>query len=380
MRGSRPFSSKILLLSTILLAAAIYYSYLRSMPQRATTVSTLQPLPTQPAHPTHLFPVADMVATPTSTATTTKPAIHSKKPPTVVVQKTLPVTQTTTQAPGITITKKIDESDIAAATQSLRASTVNLFCTGVLGGYRESISGTGVMIDSQGVLLTSAHVAQFMLLKTFSCIIRTGSPATTQYQASLLYLPPQWVAENAYKIAQPDATSTGQYDFAFVYIQNTGKTFPRSEITTGVPPTNEPVIIAAYPAQYLTGNTVQNDLYISSVASTLNTLYTFLEGGKTVDEFSLGASALSQSGSSGGGVARAEDGAVFGLITTQTQGENTSQRELNAITVGHIDRSLKEFGEGGIETLMTGDFAQKSKDFMANRAPTLAAQLQKYIH
>lgn len=380
MRGSRPLSSKILLLGAILLAAAIFYTYLRSTPQHTSTVSTLQPLPTQPVHPTHLFPVADTVATSTSNATTPKSATPSKKLPTVVAQKAAPITHTPTQTPGITITKKIDESDIAAATQSLRASTVNLFCTGVLGGYRESISGTGVMIDSQGVLLTSAHVAQFMLLKTFSCTIRTGSPASTQYQASLLYLPPQWVAENAYKIGQPDATSTGQYDFAFVYIQNAGKTFPRSQITTGVPPIHEPVIIAAYPAQYLTGSTVQNDLYISSVASTLDTLYTFLEGGKTVDEFSLGASALSQSGSSGGGVARAEDGAVFGLITTQTQGENTSQRELNAITVGHIDRSLKEFGEGGIETLMTGDFAKKAQDFTANVAPGLAAQLQKYIH
>ncbi len=241
------------------------------------------------------------------------------------------------------------------------------------------MSGTGVIIDPGGVVLTSAHVAQFMLLKTFTCTIRTGSPASTAYQASLLYLPPQWVTDNAYKIAEPDATSTGQYDFAFVYMQNMGKTFPRSNITTGVPPKNEPVIIAAYPAQYLNGNTVQNDLYISSVASMLGTLYTFTEGGKTIDEFSLSSSALSQSGSSGGGVARAEDGAVFGIVTTQTQGDSTAQRELNAITVDHIDRSLKEFSEGGIETLMSGDSAQKSKDFMTNTAPTLAAQLQKYI-
>jgi hypothetical protein len=374
MRSKRPFFPKLFLLAVLLVVVTIaLYPYLRRGQQSTTLL--VQPLPTQTSHPTHLFPVAATVASSTASASPT-----SKQPPTVKTKTSAPIAQPAAQTPtGITITKNIDESDIAAATKSLRESTVNLFCTGTLNGFRESMSGTGVIIDPAGVVLTSAHVAQFMLLKTFTCIIRTGSPANTAYQASLLYLPPQWIAENAYKIAESDATSTGQYDFAFVYMQNTGKTFPRSNITTGVPPKNDPVIIAAYPAQYLNGNTVQSDLYISSVASTLGTLYTFTEGGKTIDEFSLASSALSQSGSSGGGVARAEDGAVFGLITTQTQGDNTSQRELNAITVGHIDRSLKEFGEGGIEALMSGDSAQKSKDFMTNTAPTLAAQLQKYI-
>lgn len=378
MRSRRPFFSKLFLLAVLLVVVAIaLYPYLRRGQQSTTLL--VQPLPTQTSHPTHLFPVAATVASSTASTSPT-----NKQPPTVKTKAKAPVAQTPVQPAaqtptGITITKNIDESDIAAATKSLRESTVNLFCTGTLNGLRESMSGTGVIIDKAGVVLTSAHVAQFMLLKTFTCSIRTGSPANTAYQASLLYLPPQWITDNAYKIAEPDATSTGQHDFAFVYMQNTGKTFPSSNITTNVPPKNEPVIIAAYPAQYLNGNTVQSDLYISSVASTLGTLYTFTEGGKTIDEFSLASSALSQSGSSGGGVARAEDGAVFGLITTQTQGDNTAQRELNAITVGHIDRSLKEFGEGGIETLMSGDSAQKSKDFMTNTAPTLAAQLQKYI-
>ncbi len=345
---------------------------LRSSPTPTQPTTQAQStLPTKVEHSAATSPT-NQPATSTATSTPTKAPSAS-----TATKKQVAKTPVT---PSISFARKVDDVAIAQATQSLRASTVNLLCTGSLGGYRQSVSGSGVMIDPHGVVLTSAHVAQFMLLKTFSCSVRTGSPASTKYQAELLYLPPAWVADNASKIVQPDATSTGENDYAFLYLPNAQTTFVASDLTTSIPVLGAPAIIAAYPAQYLNGTTVQTDLYISSAATTVDALYTFVPEGTTVDEIALGASALSQSGSSGGGVARGEDGAVFGIITTQSQGASTAERERNAISIDHINRSLQEFGKGGVGGLMTGDIAKKADDFAASTAPALSTLLQNAIH
>src|ERR1700733_7735385 len=48
-----------------------------------------------------------------------------------------------------------------------RAALVNIECTTIAGGTFEPISGSGVVIDSDGVILTNAHVAQFFLLRDY---------------------------------------------------------------------------------------------------------------------------------------------------------------------------------------------------------------------
>src|SRR3989344_2224120 len=64
-----------------------------------------------------------------------------------------------------------------------RAALVNVLCVTKIGGPFAPISGSGVIVDSRGVVLTNAHVGQFFLLRDFrergfiDCVVRTGSPA-----------------------------------------------------------------------------------------------------------------------------------------------------------------------------------------------------------
>ena len=63
-----------------------------------------------------------------------------------------------------------------------RSALVNIFCVPA-GSTGSIISGSGVIIDPKGIILTNAHVAQYVLLSqdpalNLTCSIRNGSPAT----------------------------------------------------------------------------------------------------------------------------------------------------------------------------------------------------------
>ena len=116
-----------------------------------------------------------------------------------------------------------------------RAALVNILCLTGGGGYFKPISGSGVFIDSRGIILTNAHIGQFFLLRDFpvkdnvTCTIRTGSPAQNTYTARLLYLPPVWIDANAKQITSQEAMGTGENDFALLLV--TGSTDPNTQTT-----------------------------------------------------------------------------------------------------------------------------------------------------
>jgi hypothetical protein len=274
-----------------------------------------------------------------------------------------------------------------------RSALVNILCTTKAGGSFEPISGSGVMVDTRGVILTNAHVAQFFLLHDYGspgnvqCVIRTGSPAEPAYNAELLYLPPSWVNANASQITSQKAMGTGENDYAFLLITNPAaptlpypSSFPALAMTSASPDVNDPVLLAAYPAGFLGGTTIQMDLYVSSALSTVQELFTF-DDPSNIDLISLGGTVVAQSGSSGGAVVSATSGKLIGIIATESQGTTTASRDLNAITISHINRSLTSLGQGGITGLLSGDLNQEAQDFNTNTAPgeikTLEAVLNK---
>src|SRR6185436_12542444 len=76
---------------------------------------------------------------------------------------------------------------------AVRSALVNILCM-PQGGSLRPISGSGVIIDPRGVILTNAHVAQYVLLSespqiNLTCSIRTGSPASPRWKAVVLYIP-----------------------------------------------------------------------------------------------------------------------------------------------------------------------------------------------
>ncbi|MBI4118045.1 MAG: trypsin-like peptidase domain-containing protein [Parcubacteria group bacterium] len=274
-----------------------------------------------------------------------------------------------------------------------RSAVVNVFCLSQSGGLFEPLSGSGVLIDPRGIILTNAHVGQYFLLRDYlgikdfiDCIIRTGSPAHPTYRAELVYLSPSWVERSAQKLSQDDNRGTGKDDYAFLRI--TGRILEEDALPSSVPTLTPaikndadlkglPVLVASYPAGFLGGTTINRDLWgISSVTTVLG-VYTFRETEPyTPDIFGIAGTVGAQEGSSGGAVVSLEDGTLVGLITARTEGETTSERELRAITLFHIDESLQASIGLTLKAFLEKDMVEIQHVFDEHDAPRLKKLLE----
>lgn len=345
-------------------------------------------MPPQPPAPHEVATSAKPAPATTTTATSSKPAATAKPAATSTLIKP-PVT--TTQPASTSPAAPITNERIAEVNTQARLSLVNILCNFRTTNTASYISGSGVMIDPRGVILTNAHVAQFFLLQNYptqgatSCTIRTGGPAVSAYTAQLLYLPPQWVSDNATQILSNRATGTGERDYAFLYITGATQYAPAlpSSYTAFAyslqsPEPSDPVLLAGYPASFLDLNELQRNLYISSAVSAIGQLYTFNNPNHT-DLVSLGGTAVAQSGSSGGAVVNLSTNKLVGIIVTESDGETTAARDLRALTLSYINRSLSEDGKGSIAALLSGDLLKAQQQFNTDIAPAMAKKLSEAI-
>ena len=268
-----------------------------------------------------------------------------------------------------------------------RGALVNILCTSKSGGVFSPLSGSGITIDPRGVVLTNAHIGQYFLLKDYlapgyiDCVIRTGEPAQNRYRATLLYISSEWVARNAEKISEERPTGTGEYDFALLLIDRSAS--PDSPLPSAFPfiPMNdtgasvnlrELALAAAYPAGFLSGINIQRDLYPSSSVVTVGRVYSF--HGKGADIFSIGGSVIAQQGSSGGAVVN-QYGKLIGLIVTSSAGKTTSERNLNALSVRHIENTLQKETGYDLPSFFSGDITAQAKNFNLEKVPDLRKKL-----
>jgi len=288
------------------------------------------------------------------------------------------------------------QASLQSATQSSLSpeeqiihSLVNIFCHYKTDSYTKTTTGTGFFINENGVILTNAHVAQFLLLKELKdsnleaeCIIRTGNPATPRYTAELLFISPTWISHNAALITDEMPKGTGEFDYALLYVsgsvenQTVPITHPAVTVDTAYLSKNlirSTVITAGYPASALIREGANASLVPKTASTTIVDLYTF--GSNYADIFTVTASAVGEQGASGGPIILPNKGAI-GLIVTKGDERIDGAKSLRALTLSYIDRTIHaETGYSLMENTQ-GDLNFRGKIFKQALAPFLARLLE----
>lgn len=310
-----------------------------------------------------------------------KPAPQPLPPPKPIVPVVVSV-PAPTPAPAPTPTPA-DTS----TTGKLSAASVNILCTGN-GGNVRGASGSGVIIDPRGIIMTVAHIAQYYLLEDYptagsiSCVIRTGSPAKRSYYARLIYISEAWLTKNPRTLVSYAPTGSGENDIAFLAITGSAtgsslpKTFPYVPLSSSDPKKGDEVIVVAYPAQTLSSTQIQANLPQTIARSRIKDRYTF--GSTSTDVISLSGSEAAQTGSSGGGVSTLT-GAITALVTTSsTEGPYVS-RSFQAITTNYIRRSFKADTGKNLDSYLSNPVATMISNFERGADAPLASVLIRGI-
>lgn len=329
---------------------------------------------------------------PTPSLPTTTPVVIEEEifeePVIEEIVESIPVAVEIPEEVVLPVAQSYVPKDLELVNQHIQEALVNILCIADPISPTGSISGSGIIIDPSGTILTNAHIAQEFLLKdypekdTISCTIRTGSPATPAYVAELAYISPLWVVENKEAIKQESPKGTGKDDFALLTITGPSEfgempeSFPFIPITFDEAKMGDVVISAGYPASFLSADAIRRSLVQISAAGTVEDIFTFLQ--TTVDVLSLGGVPLAQQGASGGAVVRA-DGSLIGLVVTSSLEENTQERDLRAISTGHIARSFQGQHSASFADFTLGDITPEAENFRTSIAPQLTELLLKVL-
>lgn len=270
-------------------------------------------------------------------------------------------------------------------TDRVRGALVNVYCTLDTGDTRRATTGSGVVIDPRGVILTNAHVAQFLLLgedanHSTNCTVRTGNPAVARYEAELLYISPAWIVNNAELVDDAAASGTGERDYALLYVTvalegDVPAAFPSLTIDTD-PLSRElaqtEIYAGGYPAEVFMREGPEASLVPRVGNTKVTNFYTF--GGGQADLIAIGDSVVGEQGSSGGPVVNSE-GSVIGLIVTRGDEAEDGERSLRALTLAYINRTIQEETGLDLQGTMQGDLARRSNVFKEALTPFLSAAL-----
>jgi len=271
-----------------------------------------------------------------------------------------------------------------------RKSVVNIICKSNQKNGIRSISGSGVIIDPRGVVLTNAHVAQYLLFdngteeSNVECALRTGSPAISTYKAKPIFISPAWINDNKEEIRATRGRGTGENDFALLYI--TGTTDAKS-IEYPLPYVemervgeelfeDEEILLVAYPAELVGGIIARKSLNQISATTKVNGGFFFNEDHRgDVEAIGVGGTVLSQSGSSGGAAVRVQNSKLLGIIVTTSSGATTGERELYAITSTHIKKGFETETGTNLDKYLKGNLSGYVTEFSQTSAQKLRSLL-----
>lgn len=286
------------------------------------------------------------------------------------------------------------EQEVATTSKSVAPQTshipsapqdaiVNIFCTMRTKNEVRATTGSGAFISENGVILTNAHIAQFLLLEdtkngiSTKCTVRTGTPAVPRYYADLLYIPPLWVNENAEELHSETPSGTGERDYALLYITEAiagelPPLFPalRPDISPlANAAKNQAVLAAGFPAEIIRTEGPKASLNPVVATTTITELFTYTKN--KVDLIGIAPSSVGEQGSSGGPIVTLK-GNIIGMIATRGNVETDGAKSLRAITLAYIDRTIREeTGVGLLETI-SGDLKERAKGFREIMTPLLS--------
>ncbi len=267
---------------------------------------------------------------------------------------------------------------------------VNIFCIYERGEETRVTTGSGFFIDSDGVILTNAHVAQYLLLEELggktNCIIRTGNPAEPTFEVALLYISPAWILKNAASITADTPRGTGERDYALLYVTEGigNKPLPKNFVSlplyTGQISgrvTGLPINVLGYPAEtvFAAGDGLA-PLIPKLAPSTVTELMTF--GNNQADIMAIGGSAVGEQGASGGPIL-AVDNTAIGIISTRGDDARDGEGSLRALTLSYVARTYEEETTQPLATGISGDLPAKAAIFKKNMTPVLLALLKQEL-
>lgn len=270
---------------------------------------------------------------------------------------------------------------------------VNIYCQYKTDEYIRTTTGTGFFINQKGVILTNAHVAQFLLLENnkdmkndIECVIRSGNPAEPKYVAELLYISPVWIFENSDVIVEESPRGTGERDYALLYVSRSTDAsplparFPAIPIDTALLSRSTEgmsILTAGYPAEDLMRRGADAKLSSVLAETTVGALYTF--GSNYADLFSISESPVGEHGASGGPIVDKNTTSAIGLIVTKGDEVTEGEHSLRAITLSYIDRTIQEETGFSLTQNMQGDVAYRGMIFKKAMAPFLADILRDVL-
>lgn len=316
-------------------------------------------------------PVSTIVPLPPSAAPASK---EEKTPADTVATKTPEIPKPTAVVPDGPF----------AFDPAWREAIVNLYCPRL---YSDSFtSGSGVIIDPRGIILTNAHVGGVFLYydtpkiqSHIDCRVRTPSAV---YRAKLLYLPEQFVDEEVSMIEQgryiPEENIIyGRHDYALLYI--TGTYDPHAKLPAAfpylpldiesLPLPGSSMYMGGYSASYLGPIAVAYGIPLLVSPVTIDSVGS-IKNSSTNDTLVFKGATAGQHGASGGAVIRA--GGKLTAIPSffNEEGMTTGDSILSAITIEYVNRDLKTTTGFSLQEFTARDTPEVlSKMFLSDQAP-----------
>ncbi len=277
-----------------------------------------------------------------------------------------------------TLITKNTEPSIDPITR-IQNSIGNIFCKTQSGNSISVVTGSAVIVNSLGVAITNAHVAQYPLIekyfksnsgKTMSCVGRIGSPASGNYKIDVLYISPNWIRKNAKNIVDPYFQETGEDDIAIIrFVPTTSKTFTFTKISNEGLNISLPIYIGSYPAIEIKDKGISAPLYGRYERNSIRQIDNYIP---LKPIFETEPSSMGQAGSSGGGIFDSV-GNLAGTIALIVQNGNTSSPYIRGLTISHINKTLGESGTS-LNHYITGN-----PDVIENNFSKTATELESIL-